>query len=152
MRHFSLMKRRRGVTFVELMVASLLVAIGLGGLVHMWAFSFQVTVNNEDIGMAYNLGNQRMEAVKIAGFANAPEGTTSTYYDGNEMPVAAGATAALYRLDVNIVSSAVTSGTAGMSGAVPADTALRTVTITGTVIPSGKTLYRTYTYLAKGGV
>lgn len=135
---------------MELMIAGMLLSIGLMAVVGLWEFSFRVTANTDDMGVAYNLGRQAMESVKVSGFTSAAEGSTTAYYDGTQATVSA--SSARYSVTTNIVSDTVSSGTAGVAGAVPSDTALRTVTITVTLYSTSQTLYQTNTYLAKGGV
>src|SRR4051794_25092389 len=77
-------RKCRGSGLIELLVASLLLCIGLMGLVNTWAFSFRVTQNTDDRGTAYVLARQAMERVKMAGFNGAAEGTATTYYNANQ--------------------------------------------------------------------
>lgn len=144
-------RKLRGISHVELLVAGMLLSIGLAASVKLWTFAYAVTIDTDHVGMAYNLGRQTLEAVHNAGFANVPEGTTVTYYTG--APAAtADASQAMYRVTTTVTSSAVKSGVAGQAGAVPADTALRTVNVTVTLMRDNSTLYSTGTYLARGGI
>ncbi|MCL5283866.1 MAG: prepilin-type N-terminal cleavage/methylation domain-containing protein [Armatimonadetes bacterium] len=145
-------RRNSGFTFIELMVAAVVMTIGLMGLINLWIFSFQVTTNTDYTGISYNLGRQAVERTKMLGFANAPEGTSTTYYDGDQNQVGSGSGSAVYKVTTSIVSDSVQSGSPGQPGAVPSDTALRTVTVTVTVISTGKVVYQTNTYLARGGI
>lgn len=153
-------RTRRGITYVEVLMAGLLLSIGLTGLVNLWVFSFRVSVNTDDQVIAYNLGRQGIEAVKRAGFDNATESdsshATAVYYDGNQSVVTSNSSRRRFSVLTTVVSSAVKSGTIGISGAVPADSALRTVTVTVTQIDattgSTSVLYETKTLLAKGGI
>jgi len=146
-------KRRQseyGGTFVEIMVAGVLLSIGLMGLVNVWLFSFRVTTNTDDKVIAYNLGRQAMERVKMAGFTSAAEGSSDEYYTGDQVLTPSGGTWR-FRVTTNIVSDQVKSGTPGVAGAVPADTALRTVTITVRLVGTAEILYQTTTYLVRAG-
>jgi len=143
---------QRGFTFVELLVAAMLMSISLMALVNIWAFSYRMTADNDDRGIAYNIGRITIETVKVAGFTNAVEGSTTTYYDAYEAVRATAASPARFRVVTSIVSSAVKSGTIGAAGAVPADTAYRTVTITVTRLTDSKTLYTTGSYLVRAGI
>ncbi|MCC6730691.1 MAG: prepilin-type N-terminal cleavage/methylation domain-containing protein [Chthonomonadales bacterium] len=142
----------RGFTFVELMVAAVLLGIGLMAVVGLWRFSFEVSVQTDDMGAAYLLGRRAMEAVKMTGFADTAEGAATLYYSGAQAQVAQGSGSERYRVITQVVSDAVSSGTAGVAGAVPADGALRTVTISVALVSSGETLYQTRTHLARAGV
>lgn len=141
-------KSEHGGTFVEIMIAGLLLSIGMMALVNVWLFAFRVTTNTDDKVIAYNLGRQAMERVKMAGFSSAAEGTTIQYFTGDQAQVTSG-----YRFKVTtyIVSDQVSSGTPGTAGAVPADSALRTVTVTVQLHPTNETLYQSSTYLVRAG-
>lgn len=155
--------KQRGVTFIEILIAGLLLSIGLMGLVNVWNFSFQITTNTDDKVVAYNLGRQAMERMKLAGFNNTPpgtttglypdatEGTTTLYYNGN-LGALGSASGARFSVTTSVTSSAVKSGTAGVAGAVPSDTALRTVTVTVKLISTNQTLYQASTYLVRAGI
>lgn len=151
----STQNRRRcesGFTFIELMVAAVIMIIGLMGLINLWIFSYQVTTNTDYAGIAYNLGRQTIERTKMLGFANAPEGTFTTYYDGDQNQVSQTSGSAVYQVTTSIVSDATQSGSPGQIGAVPASSALRTVTVTVSLVSSGKVVYQTNTYLADDGI
>ena len=145
-------KSERGVTYIELLVASLLMAIGLMGLVNTWFYSYQMTTNTDDSGIAYNLGRFSLERVKMNGFKNAAEGTSNLYYSGNEVAVAAGSATCRYTATTSVTSSSVKSGTIGVAGAVPADAALRTVVITVKMYSTNAVIYQTTTYLSRAGI
>lgn len=149
--HIGRSRRQRGAALIELMVASLLLTIGIMALVNMWVFSMRLTIQTDDKAIAYNLGRQAMERVKMAGFTNAAEGTSTTYYNGNQVQQA-GAGTARFSVTTSVVSDSVKSGTAGQAGAVPADAALRTVTITVRLVNGGTTQYTTSTYLVRAGI
>jgi Tfp pilus assembly protein PilV len=135
---------------IELLVASLLLCIGLMGLVNTWAFSFRVTQNTDNRGTAYVLARQALERVKMSGFNGTAEGTTTAYYNGNQETAAAAA--AYFTVTTSVVSDSVQSGTAGVAGAVPAPEALRTATVTVKLSSSGLALFTTSTYLVRAGI
>ncbi len=145
-------KRVLGITLVELLIAALLLAIGLMGLINAWVFSFNITTASDDLGVAYNLGRYAMEQVKMNGFYAQPEGTVTTYYDGTQNQVAQTSASNRYTVTVSVVSDAVKSGTAGQAGAVPADNALRTVNITVKLSGTNTVLFQTGTYLVRAGI
>jgi ABC-type Na+ efflux pump permease subunit len=122
------------------------------GTVSLWTFSFQVTGDTDERGIAYNLGRQTMETVKMSGFQNAAEGAVTVYYDGMQNAVTQASGNACYSVTTSITSDQVSSGVAGQAGATPATGALRTVIITVTFLDTGKTLYQTNTYMARYGV
>ena len=150
LRHNSI-GRRRGITFVELLVAGLILAIGFMGIVQVWVYSFTVTTSSDDSSIAYNLGRQAIERTKTSGFASAPEGTVTAYYSGNQESQGSASTSR-YTVTTSIVSDLMQSGTAGQTGGVPSSYALRNVTVTVTLTSGGSTLYRTSTYLCRAGI
>lgn len=146
----SLRQLRRGFTLVETLVAGLLLSIGIMGLVSIWLVSFRVTENTDNAAIAYNLGRHALERIKLSGFPSAAEGTSDYYYDGNQTVVSAGSSR--FWVTTSVVSDSVESGTSGQAGAVPADDALRTVTITVRLQSTAAVLYTTSTYLARAGI
>jgi prepilin-type N-terminal cleavage/methylation domain-containing protein len=74
--------KRRGLTFVELMVALLLLAVALSGLMGLWTFGFNTTRHSQDLGVGYNIARQEIERAKNIGFLLLPEAEWTTIYDG----------------------------------------------------------------------
>ena len=144
-------RTRRAITFVELLVSALLMSIGVMGLVGTWAFSYRVTENTDNVGMAYNVGRMVLEQVKLQGFA-APEGSQSYYFTGNAAGCKSYDAVCRYVVTSLITSDAVTSGTPGQAGAVPAQNALRTVQLTVRRKDNNATLWTTQTRLVRAGI
>ena len=144
-------RTRRGITFVELLVSALLMSIGVMGLVGTWAFSYRVTENTDNVGMAYNVGRMVLEQYKLMGFS-APEGPATFYYNGDGQGVVSTNTDRRYRVDVQLTSDLVTTGTAGQTGAVPNQYALRTLSISVVQLQSGDTLWQTQTRMVRAGI
>src|SRR5436190_13590554 len=101
----SFRKSERGTTYIELLVAALLMSIGLMGLVNTWFFSYRISTNTDDGGIAYSLGRYALERVKMSGFKNAAEGDSNLYYSGNEVSVAAGSATCRYKVTTSVPSS-----------------------------------------------
>lgn len=82
--------RRRGATIIENLIAAVIMGIALVGVVSMYGFVTTTTRNNDRIAMAYNLGRSATEEIRLQGFAYAPEGASTAYYDvdGNLIPPA----------------------------------------------------------------
>jgi prepilin-type N-terminal cleavage/methylation domain-containing protein len=137
-------RRRRGFSFIEILVAMSVLAVGLMGVVNLWTFAFTVSSQNTDYGIAYNLGRLTMEHVHLTGFSNVPEGTTTTYYTVSQTATA-GASASRYTVNTVVSSDNLQNGTFS-------STSLRTVTVTVTLTSGGTTLYTTSSYLAQGGI
>ncbi len=146
------LKLESGVTYVEILISALLMAIGLMGLLNTWAFSFNITQNTDDTAIAYSLGRYALERVKMAGFKSAAEGATNAYYSGNEVSTTAGSSICHFSVTTSITSGAVSSGTIGVAGAVPNDGTLRTVVITTKLYSTSAVLYQTTTYLSRAGI
>ena len=144
-------RTRRGITFVELLVSALLMSIGVMGLVGTWAFSYRVTENTDNVGMAYNVGRMVLEQYKLMGFS-APEGPANFYFDGNAQGCSSTSTSCRFWVTVQITSDLVQSGTAGVTGAVPNQYALRTLTLDVKRKSTGASLWQTQTRLVKAGI
>jgi Tfp pilus assembly protein PilV len=125
---------RRGITFVELLVAGVLLCIGLMALVQAWSFSFRVTAITDDNVIAYNLGRQAMEQAKMDGFNNAV--SSVYYYDGNQGNKSA-TLSSVHRFSVTTTVSGTT---------------LKQVDVTVTLVGTGQALYQTHTYLVRAGI
>ena len=145
-------RRMRGAGLIELLVASLLLCIGIMGVVNTWAFSFRVTQNTDDKGIAYSLARQAVERIKMTGFYNTAEGSSVSYYNLNQASVSSSSTSAYFKVTTSVVSDSVQSGTAGVSGAVPANEALRQVTVTVQNNSTGSTVFSTKAYLVRAGI
>jgi prepilin-type N-terminal cleavage/methylation domain-containing protein len=74
--------RQRGLTLIEVLVALLLLAAGLSGLMGLWTFGFNVTRHSQDLGVGYNIARQEIERAKNIGFLLLPEATWTRGYDG----------------------------------------------------------------------
>ena len=153
-------QRRRGVTFIEILIASLILGLMLSSLVRFWYFSFTMTSNADSQGLAYSIARRVMERAKETGFTYTPEGTSVLYYDengGNESASSMGTVMPdgttkrpTFAVTTTVVSDRFTTNAQGVTS--PALNSLRTVTVTVTLVTSGKVLYQTSTYLARGGV
>jgi len=122
------------------------------GVVNTWAFSFRVTQNTDDKGIAYSLARQAVERIKMTGFTNTAEGTTVSYYNLNQAAASSGTTQAYFKVTTSVVSDLIQSGTAGVSGAVPTNEALRMVTVTVQNASTSTTLFSTKAYLVRAGI
>jgi Tfp pilus assembly protein PilV len=134
---------RRGTTFIEVMVAGLLLSIGIMALVQVWAFSYRVTMNTDDKTMTYNVGRKTMEELKksfmVARYDPAAmAASTTTYYSGLGEKLA-NATGARFTVTTTITSD---------GAAKPLYTAAVRVNLTS----GGTLVYSTGTYLVRGGI
>jgi len=149
-RHTGRRFARRGITLVETLVASLMAGVCLAGITSYWSFAYSLTAQTDQLSVAYNLGRHATEEARETGFSATPEGTSVLYYD-NQGGSESATLAANHSYSVTtVVSSDLTVN--GSSPVQPAPNALRTVTITVTLLSTGRTVYQTSTYFAKAGV
>ena len=119
-------------------------------MVSTWYVGFSVAVQTDQTGVAYNLGRRAMEEAKQTGFASTPEGTAILYYDsqgGNESATRTSAHA--YQV-TTVVSSDLTISSS--NPVQPTPDALRTVTVTVTILSNNTTAYQVSTYFARAGI
>lgn len=147
-----LLRSQRGGSFIEMMVAGLLLSIGMMAMVSTWTFSFRVTTNTDNSVIAYNLGRQAIEVLKRNVFPLPQEGTTTAYYDGNQTSVSSTSPSRVFSVTTAVVSDSMKSGSAGVAGGVPADYSLRHVTVDVILLQTGTTLYHTETNLTRAGI
>ena len=134
------------------MVAGLLLSISMMAMVNTWVFSFRVTTNTDNSVIAYNLGRQAVEVLKRSVFPLPQEGTTTAYYDGNQVSVGSAAASRRFSVTTAVVSDTMKSGSSGVAGGVPADYSLRHVTVDVILLENGTTLYHTETNLTRAGI
>lgn len=140
--------KRPGVSFIETLVASLIVAGSLMGMVTLWQFSFKLTMTTNATGIGYTVGRRAIEEIQQQGFDYAADGSSTIYFDvsgGGRSTTQA--TSSAYKVTTTVTTSAYVGTTT-----TPATTALRTVSVTVVYLPTSSTVYSTGTYLVKGGV
>ncbi len=144
---------RRGVTLIEVLAASLVIAVCVSALVGLWSLSFAMTGDIYDQDIACTLARNTLETIRENGFYYTAEAPASTpvvhYYDGNQNNLDSKPSSARYKVTTTVVSDRTISGSNPVQ---PAEDALRTVTITVTPATSGKILYQTNTYLVRAGL
>jgi len=141
--------RQRGFTIMDALIGAVLISVSMLALGQLWTFASRVTIDSDDMAVAYNLARQATEQIRQTGFTNTPEGSTSAYYNLSEVSVSAAATSARYEV-VSSVTSSVT--VPGSSPVQPATDALRTVVVTVTLVSSGQVLFQSGCYLVNGGI
>jgi len=139
------MRRQRGLTYLETLVAATIVTVTMMGTVGIFFGVGNITNRTSEQSTAISLARRGIEEAKGLGFINLAEGTITRYYDvnGNGGATTTGST------DRFKVSTAVTSD--ALSGGVPTQTALRTVIVTVYRSGDNSVLETTGTYLAWGG-
>lgn len=137
------------MTLVESLVASVIIAVCIMGVVSLWGFSMNMTTNTDDRAVGYNLVRRAVEKAKSLGFSGAPEGTAVLYYD------AAGGGESGSRGNLKFsVMTVVTSSLFEIQNGVtrPADNAVRTVVVTVRTVSNGATVEKGGTLLVRGGL
>jgi len=138
--------RGRAFTLIEVLVASIVVGVCLAGIVSMWSFAFSLSAQSGSKTTGYSIGRRALEEVKETGFQDTAEGTTTVYYDSS------GGSKSTTLASNHAYTVTTVVSTDVMNGAVPASTALRTVTVTVTERSSGATVFTCSTYLARAGI
>lgn len=157
--------RRRGATFFELIIASLVTVVGVVGLFSLWTYSYAVIQSQRVIGVAGQIARADIEKAKVQGFWNLPKGvigqskTTAVhtgpteYYDANgqKLNVTAPNAESYYSLVRQVVDSNFlpleTGGTYTLTGV-----SLRTVRTTVRRVSDNVVMSTMGTNLAKGGL
>jgi prepilin-type N-terminal cleavage/methylation domain-containing protein len=146
-------RRRRGVTLIEILVASLIVSVCVASLTSLWSFSYTLTTRTYDQDAAYALARNTLEAIKQTGFTYTAEAPTNApvvhYYKADMTPTDNNTAAARYKVSASVVSDLIVSGSNPVQ---PANNALRTVTVTVALYPGGQTIYQSGTYLVRAGI
>jgi prepilin-type N-terminal cleavage/methylation domain-containing protein len=135
--------RARGFTLVELLMALLLLALALSGLVMLWSFGFNTTAHSRDIGVAYSVARQEIESARGLGYMLLPEGSWTVSYDGEGHPTT----------EANPRFTAVCTG-----ATIPLPTGeidsrcLRALTVQVLARGRPEPVFETTTYFTRGGV
>ena len=84
-------RSRHAVTYIETLVAVLILSLVAGAALATWTYSERVPANKRLTEMGSFIAVRELEVVKAKKYVYAPTGTTTTYYDkdGNETAVAA---------------------------------------------------------------
>jgi len=140
------MRRQRGLTYLETLVATAIVTVTMLGTVGILLNVGTLTDRTSERSTAMSLARRGIEEAKSLGFANLAEGTITRYYDVNG---SGGLTTTTTSTDRFKVATAVTSD--ALTSGVPTQTALRTVIVTVYRSKDNAVLETTGTYLAWGG-
>ena len=146
-------RRRAGLSYIEVLVASAICVLCLSIMIQLWSFSILFTMQTTDNAVACDLARQTIETLKETGFTQTPEAPASSplihYFDVNTTNQDANPTTARYKVTTTVVSDLTV---AGSSPVTPSNNALRTVTTTVTLVSTGATLTTLTTYLARYGI
>ena len=112
-------------------------------MVSLWNFSFHMTTQADNEGVAYTIGRHEMERIKQAGFDFAPEGRGTIYYSALGVAHAIKQDGDRFQMTTTVTSN----------GDYPSYNATRAVTVTVvSLLPKVETLYHTGTMLVKAGI
>ncbi len=146
-------RRRSGLSYVEVLVASAICVLCMSIMIQLWSFSVLLTVQTTDNAVACDLARQTVEALKETGFTQTPEAPTSAplvhYFDIGTHNLDSTPTAARYKVATTVVSDYTIPAS---NPVLPAGNALRTVTTTVTLVSTGVTLTTLTTYLSREGI
>jgi len=139
--------KRAGISYLETLIAAMLLVITLGAVLSQYVFSYSLTSTTADMGAAYSAGRDAIERVRSQGFYNATEGTTYSYYgyDGAGPYTTQGSNK--FKVATKITTDKFVGGTS-----TPADDATRTVLVTVTNATPNTTLYTHGTLLVRAGL
>jgi prepilin-type N-terminal cleavage/methylation domain-containing protein len=151
---YSLMARRgkRAFSLMEVLVASMVAAVALLGMVRLWSFSFNATRASDQQGVGYNLGRQALERIKLTGFDYTTEGSVVRYYNGQGKDESSVQKRdSIYRMNVTIATDklAYHSETGETR---PAWNGLREVLVQVQRIGDNRTVFSGRTNLARSGL
>lgn len=146
-------RKHTGLSYVEVLVASAICVLCLSIMIQLWSFSILFTMQTTDNAVACDLARQTIETLKETGFSQTPEATSSSplvhYFDVNTNNMDSNTSSARYKVSTTVVSDYTV---AGSSPVTPANNALRTVTVTVTLVKTGATLTTVTTYFARYGI
>lgn len=146
-------RRRSGLSYVEVLVASAICVLCMSIMIQLWSFSVLMTVQTTDNAVACDLARQTVEALRETGFTQTPEAPVTTplvhYFDINTNNLDSTPTAARYKVTTSVVSDYTVPAS---NPVAPAPNALRTVTTTVTLVSTGVMLTTLTTYLTREGI
>ena len=147
--------RCAGVTFIELLIATLIMVMALMGLMSLWVVAFSFTAQSSDTGAGYNLGRLEVERMKDIGFFYASDGTQTRFFKQTssgttEVASAAGAD---FQVTTSVTTGHLTSNNDAsfQLAASASDQEMRRVRVTVTALRVKEVVFDTVTYLSRGG-
>jgi len=145
-------RANRAFSLMEVLVASMVAAVALLGMVRLWSFSFNTTRAADQQGVGYNLGRQALERIKLSGFDYTTEGSVIRYYDGNgKNESSTKLRTSIYRLEVTIKTDKLAYHSE--SGETrPAWNGLRDVLVQVDRLEDDRTVFSGRTNLARSGL
>ena len=146
-------RRRSGLSYVEVLVASAVCVLCMSIMIQLWSFSVLLTVQTTDNANACDLARQTVEAIKETGFNQTPESPKATplvhYFDVNTRNLDSMPTTARYKVSTTVFSDSVVTNS---NPVMPAGNALRQVSTSVSLVSTGVTLTTLTTYLCREGI
>lgn len=136
----------------------MLASIALIGVVKLWSFSYNMTVNTDASGVAYNLARLALEDARKAGHLYGLEGDDVAYYDkGGDLIGRGQDPGSRYRVTTKIISDRFILDSEGnpvvIDGRKQASAdSLRNVRATVQILPSYEVVLVKGCHLARSGV
>ncbi|MCS6859008.1 MAG: hypothetical protein NZT92_01655 [Abditibacteriales bacterium] len=156
-RHIGRVTRCAGVSFIEMIVAVLLLGTALLGMIALWTVALSFTVDSSDTGVAYNLGRHAMERLKEKGFyyLRDDQDTETRYYKETDTGVTqlSSSQGADFRVRQRVRTGNLTgsSDSTFVASSVDGEGDLRRLHVTVYDQSTGAVLFDSVSYLAKGG-
>ncbi len=142
--------KRAGVTFIESLVAVIIIGVALFGMVNLFGFSMTMTQKTTNAGLAYAVARDTVEQIRAQGFYHAgpsgQDGTSTVYYSSTGVGPSNTQGSNEFKV-VTVITSDKTLSVAPFF----ADDAIRTVTVTVTDLTKNAVVYTTGTMLARAG-
>ena len=142
-------RSKSGFSFVETLVATLILMVGIVGLMTAVASVFQMTRSVDRTGMATEILRKSIETTRSLGFNNATEGATTAYYDVNGVLLFT-RNGAAYEVVTTVTSDEFQISQGGAT--VPGDYALRRVVVAVSKYGENTPITTSGTYLVRGGL
>ncbi len=133
---------RRGLSLIKLLVALLLLAVVLGGMMSLWPFGFNTTRHSQRVAVGYNIARREVERLRAVRFPFVPEGPQCGGYDALGHPTTG---APQYVASLQMYTLPDSSGQINLS-------CLRRLKVTVTHYRTGERVFDTDTYFTQGGL
>lgn len=133
--------KQHGLTLIELLIAAVILAVGLMGLLNLGIYTYSLTRTSDEVAAAYSLGRAAVERLRGMGYVFARPSDVPQWYSV-DMQALASSAGAYYRVDTSLIDG---------SDAPAAHLNLREIVVVVARVSDGTELYRTHTYLAIGG-
>jgi hypothetical protein len=166
--------KRRGVSYLEALAATFVLAIGIGGMFGIWNMSMNSIHNSHEVNIAGELARANIETSKILGYTNLPYGTytgtviyppdtaatgygtwtgTTEYYDatGAKQAIGSANSATRYSLTRTVTSYRVLPVQSSTAFSMT-DNTVRVIRVIVNEYPANTQLVRMGHILVKGGL